>query len=184
MTQVWTPSPILSSGIVIDPRCVEQGERVQTDESGTDFEAETGSNNRYRRVHARLHRNPAVGLVTKVVVTIVGFVVLATGLVMMVAPGPGIVGILLGLAILATEWVWAERLLQTARRGAEAAAAKAAGADPAVRRKRLLITAVMLLVVGGLVTVYVWYVGWPDFVVDAWDWVQGLSDLVPELPGM
>jgi hypothetical protein len=34
---------------------------------------------------------------------------------MLVLPGPGIVVILLGLAILATEYVWAERLLRKAR---------------------------------------------------------------------
>jgi uncharacterized protein (TIGR02611 family) len=51
----------------------------------------------------------------RIAVTVVGFVVLAAGLVMMVTPGPGIVVILLGLAILATEWAWAERALDRAK---------------------------------------------------------------------
>jgi uncharacterized protein (TIGR02611 family) len=51
----------------------------------------------------------------RIAVTVVGFVVLAAGVVMMVTPGPGIVVILLGLAILASEWAWAERALDRAK---------------------------------------------------------------------
>jgi hypothetical protein len=51
----------------------------------------------------------------RIAVTIAGFVVLLAGAAMLVLPGPGIVVILLGLAILATEYVWAERLLRKAR---------------------------------------------------------------------
>lgn len=51
----------------------------------------------------------------RIAVTVVGFVVLLAGLVMMVTPGPGIVVILIGLAILATEWAWAERALDRAK---------------------------------------------------------------------
>jgi putative transmembrane protein PGPGW len=51
----------------------------------------------------------------RIAVTIAGVVVLLAGAVMLVLPGPGVVVILLGLAILATEYVWAERLLRKAR---------------------------------------------------------------------
>jgi putative transmembrane protein PGPGW len=51
----------------------------------------------------------------RIAVTIAGFVVVLAGVVMLVVPGPGIVVILLGLAILSTEYVWAERLLRKAR---------------------------------------------------------------------
>jgi Putative transmembrane protein (PGPGW) len=51
----------------------------------------------------------------RIAVTIAGFVVLLAGAAMLVLPGPGVVVILLGLAILATEYVWAERLLRQAR---------------------------------------------------------------------
>jgi uncharacterized protein (TIGR02611 family) len=50
----------------------------------------------------------------------VGFAVLAVGLLMLVLPGPAIVVIPLGLAILATELAWARRLLQRIRSRAEA----------------------------------------------------------------
>ena len=44
-----------------------------------------------------------------------GFVVLIGGLLMLVLPGPGIIGVIAGLAILSRELVWAERLLAYAK---------------------------------------------------------------------
>lgn len=51
----------------------------------------------------------------KAIVAVVGFTVLLIGVAMIVTPGPAIVVIPLGLAILATEFVWAHRLLERAR---------------------------------------------------------------------
>jgi uncharacterized protein (TIGR02611 family) len=42
---------------------------------------------------------------------LMGFTILLAGLVMLVTPGPGLVTIALGLAILAGEFLWARRLL-------------------------------------------------------------------------
>lgn len=42
-----------------------------------------------------------------------GFAVLLTGLAMVVLPGPAVVVIPLGLAMLSLEFAWAERLLET-----------------------------------------------------------------------
>ena len=50
-------------------------------------------------------------LVRKVAVGIAGFSVLAAGLALIVLPGPAIVVIPLGLAILAKEFPWARSLL-------------------------------------------------------------------------
>ena len=61
-------------------------------------------------------------------VSAVGFALLALGLVMLVTPGPGLVVIIAGLAVLATQYAWAERALGAAR--ARAAAAR----DAALRR--------------------------------------------------
>lgn len=63
-------------------------------------------------------RNPIASAVRKIVVTVVGTVVLLAGIVMLVTPGQGILTILLGLAILATEFYWAKRLLEHAKRQA------------------------------------------------------------------
>ncbi len=52
-------------------------------------------------------------------VTIVGVALLVLGAAMMVLPGPGILVIVAGLALLATEYVWARRMLKTAQAQAE-----------------------------------------------------------------
>ena len=49
----------------------------------------------------------------------VGFTVLFGGLVMMVLPGPGILGILAGLGILSRELPWAERMLEYVKKRAK-----------------------------------------------------------------
>ncbi len=50
--------------------------------------------------------------VKRILIAIIGFTVLFIGVAMIVLPGPAIVVIPLGLAILATEFVWARRLLK------------------------------------------------------------------------
>lgn len=65
----------------------------------------------------------------RVGVMVVGFALLAGGLVMMVTPGPGLLLIIAGLAVLATEFAWAQAMLDRAK----GAAGKATGA---FRRKR------------------------------------------------
>lgn len=52
----------------------------------------------------------------KVIVAVVGITVLLIGIIMMVAPGPAFIVIPIGLTILATEFVWAKRLLAYAKR--------------------------------------------------------------------
>lgn len=47
----------------------------------------------------------------RVVVIVVGFTVLLIGIALIVLPGPATLVIPLGLAMLATEFVWARRLL-------------------------------------------------------------------------
>ena len=60
------------------------------------------------RREKHLERNRIV----RVVVAIFGFLVVFAGLAMLVLPGPGLLVIAIGLAILALEFVWAERLLE------------------------------------------------------------------------
>ena len=54
-------------------------------------------------------------------VTVAGFLVLIAGLIMMVTPGPGTVAIIAGLAILATEYTWAEIMLDKVKTKAKQA---------------------------------------------------------------
>jgi uncharacterized protein (TIGR02611 family) len=58
----------------------------------------------------------------RVAIGVIGGTVLIAGIIMMVTPGPGIGGILAGLAILALEFAWARTWLQKARAKAEALA--------------------------------------------------------------
>ncbi len=48
----------------------------------------------------------------RVITAVIGFTVLLTGVAMIFLPGPAVVVVPLGLAILATEFVWARRLLK------------------------------------------------------------------------
>jgi uncharacterized protein (TIGR02611 family) len=57
-------------------------------------------------------------------IAVAGFALLAIGAVMLVTPGPGLVAIVAGLAVLATEFAWAERALDRARRKARQAASR------------------------------------------------------------
>ena len=50
-----------------------------------------------------------------VVITVAGTVLVLAGLVMLVTPGPGLVAIAAGLAVLAREFAWARRLLERIR---------------------------------------------------------------------
>jgi len=60
-------------------------------------------------------------VVRKVVVAVIGTTVLAFGVALIVLPGPAVVVVPLDLAILGTEFLWARRLLQRLRAGANRA---------------------------------------------------------------
>jgi len=54
----------------------------------------------------------------RIAITIIGGLIVLLGIAMLVLPGPGLLVIIAGLAILATEYVWAERMLAEAKRRA------------------------------------------------------------------
>ena len=63
----------------------------------------------------RKKRDPIITTIQqakRVIKVVTGFTVVLAGLVMLVTPGPGIVAILLGLAMLGTEFVWARKLMK------------------------------------------------------------------------
>lgn len=65
----------------------------------------------------------------RVAITIVGFVLVLGGMVLLVLPGPGMLVIIAGLAVLGTEYMWARRMLDMAKRKAKETAGR-------VRRKK------------------------------------------------
>ena len=61
----------------------------------------------------------------RVGVTIAGFALIVVGVALLVLPGPGVLTIIAGLALLATEYDWAKRALKAMKRRARDAATKA-----------------------------------------------------------
>lgn len=107
------------------------------------------------KLNERRRRYTRRSLPFRIAWTTAGFIVLAGGIAMVVFPGPAIIFIPAGLAMLSFEFTWAERLLDFAlTRGMDAKQY----AEHMIRRKRdaLIIAGVCLLiaVAGGIA----WYV--------------------------
>ncbi|MFF5130506.1 TIGR02611 family protein [Streptomyces syringium] len=90
-------------------------------------------------------------------VFIVGLAVVAAGIVMLPLPGPGWLVIFGGMAIWATEFVWAQLVLRWTKRKVTEAAQRAL--DPKVRRRNIILTTVGLVIIAVLVGIYVWKFG-------------------------
>jgi hypothetical protein len=106
---------------------------------------------------ARLRRTPGGALALKAGVFVLGSLFILLGLAAAVLPGPlTIPPMLLGLYILASEFTWADRLLQRAKNSAEEAWRAA--------KKRPVFSGITT--VGGLVLagVAIWAVGHYDLV--------------------
>jgi uncharacterized protein (TIGR02611 family) len=71
----------------------------------------------------------------KVIIALVGGTVLLVGVALLVLPGPGLLIIAFGIAILATEFLWARRALKNAK-GAVAKARSRSGLSAWLRRRR------------------------------------------------
>jgi tellurite resistance protein TerC len=56
-----------------------------------------------------------LGQAKRLVIIVIGFTILAAGVAMIVLPGPAVVVIPVGLALLATEFLWARKLLVTVK---------------------------------------------------------------------
>ena len=68
------------------------------------------------RFRKMLHLEDVPASVRRVIVSVIGGTILLIGIAMIVLPGPAVVVIPLGLAILATEFIWARRWLRKARK--------------------------------------------------------------------
>lgn len=97
-----------------------------------------------RRRERHLQRSRAY----RAVFAFAGFVVTGTGIALLVLPGPALAVIPIGLAMLALEFAWAERILEQVLDRAEAARESAAGAS---RGQRALGMVALGLAVAALV---------------------------------
>ena len=70
------------------------------------------------RIDAWAARGPVRKAAVRVGVTLAGPVTIVAGVAMLVLPGPGLVVIALGMALLALEYAWARTVLAQAGRGA------------------------------------------------------------------
>lgn len=125
---------------------------VTVDESESREERGLGSRApEFVKARRALHFSWQVG------VFIVGLAVVAAGAAMLVLPGPGWVVIFGGMAIWATEFVWAQLVLRWTKRKVTEAAQRAL--DPKVRRRNIILTAAGLVIAAGLAGAYLWKFG-------------------------
>jgi len=97
------------------------------------------------RIRLKIARNKALELVYRLVVLAIGLVILLAGVAMLVFPGPGWAAIVLGLLILATEFRWAEILLEPLQRLISKLASRAK--DPQARAENIVFVLVAVVVV-------------------------------------
>lgn len=90
-------------------------------------------------------------------VFVVGLAVVVAGVIMLPLPGPGWLVIFAGMAIWATEFVWAQLVLRWTKRKVTEAAQKAL--DPKVRRRNIILTAIGVVIIAVALAVYVWKFG-------------------------
>lgn len=81
------------------------------------------------RARAWARQRRTTHIVWQAGVLVLGTVLVVAGIAMLVLPGPGWAAIILGLVVLASEYAWANRLLEPVKRWAKAAA------DKVLRRK-------------------------------------------------
>ena len=106
------------------------------------------------RVRARQERHRQRHRLYRIGFAALGFLVLAAGIVMLVTPGPGIPAIVLGLAMLALEFAWAERWLERLLNRVEQAAEEVRQSGPA--KRVALIAAGVLAVAAYIVIIVLW----------------------------
>jgi uncharacterized protein (TIGR02611 family) len=97
-------------------------------------------------------------LAWRVVATALGVAIVLGGIVMLPLPGPGWAVIFLGLAVLATEYAWAHRLLVFTRDKAQSATSTAF--SPQNRRRSVAVLVIVLLLTAAAVAWYVETYGW------------------------
>jgi uncharacterized protein (TIGR02611 family) len=108
-----------------------------------------------------LRQHRSLDLLYRGLVAVVGFAIMITGFALIPLPGPGWLIVFAGLAVLATEFAWAERLLTFGRDKLRA------WTDWVLRQSvvvRALIGLVGIGFVAGMAAAYVHFVGAPGWV--------------------
>jgi uncharacterized protein (TIGR02611 family) len=114
-----------------------------------------------QQVETWAHRGRVRAVVVKVGVTVLGPVVVAAGVAMLVLPGPGLVVMALGGALLALEYDWARRVLAACGRTLDQGRRAVVPRDASMARRALGMVATVALVVAttGATAAFTTYVG-------------------------
>ena len=125
---------------------------------------------------ARIKRNPVGRRAYRLAVGALGIAIVVVGLVLLPAPGPGWLIIFTGLAVLASEFEWAQRLLAFARHRVHVWAEW-------TKRQNVVVRALVVLAVIAFVLAVFWLLflvsGVPGFFPDAVE--QRVQTYVPGL---
>jgi len=125
----------------------------------------------------KIRAHPQAHLMYRIVVGVVGLVIVVVGLIMVPFPGPGWLVVLLGLAVLASEFEWAQRLLRLAR-------ATLTTWNERLRPQPWWVKGLVLLVTVAAVAVVFWLLflisGVPAFLPDrVEEWLTNVPGLAP-----
>ncbi|MBK6763424.1 MAG: PGPGW domain-containing protein [Micrococcales bacterium] len=93
----------------------------------------------------------------RITVFVVGVTLMCVGVMLLVLPGPGWAMIALGLIVLASEYVWAQRLLAPVRQKLRAAKAKAQ--NPQYRTQVRALSAGAVVLMAAAAGAYLWRYG-------------------------
>ena len=112
-------------------------------------------------IEAWAHRGPVRAVVVKVGVSVVGPLVIVAGVAMLVLPGPGLVVMALGAALLALEYDWARRVLVSGGRLIDRARRAVIPQDASLVRRVLGVATTVALFVAttGMTAAFSTYVG-------------------------
>ena len=106
------------------------------------------------KVRERRERHRRRSRIVRAAVALAGFVVVLAGLAMIPLPGPGLLIVAAGLAILALEFAWAERWLERTIEQVDAAGDKVKRAS---RAQQVILALLVVLAVAAVVTLaYAW----------------------------
>jgi uncharacterized protein (TIGR02611 family) len=116
---------------------------------------EEGPRRRFvEKVRERRERHRQRSRIVRAAVALAGFVVVLAGLAMIPLPGPGLLIVAAGLAILALEFAWAERWLERTIEQVDAAGDKVKRAS---RAQQVILGLLVVLTVAAVVTLaYAW----------------------------
>jgi uncharacterized protein (TIGR02611 family) len=110
-----------------------------------------------RRFRAWFRSHWLLDTAWRITVFVVGVTLMSVGVMLLVLPGPGWAMIAIGLVVLASEYVWAQKLLQPLRK--RLSQAKQTASQPQYRTQVRLASAAAVVVVAVALGAYLWRYG-------------------------